>query len=280
MLVEGDIIKRLILAILFSLFLCLQAQAGDLVGYWNMDEASGNLTDLSGHGTTCIAQGTPTYQVSSVEINRGKAIQLDNSGDYFNCGNNSIYDFTTAFTLMIWIYPTMSNPASINQWYLLSHHSYPNAGWWLFLRGPTRRISFFTEDGTIHGPEPSSPLWVTNRWHFIAATSNGTTNTLYLDGVLIGSVASGTLTSVSTSLFISSGISGRFEGLLDDIKIYNYALSAIQIQHEYQQSRLAIFRKHEPWKWTDLLNLAFIMKGDQIYEKDNRISFLRQHPVN
>ena len=107
---------------------------------------------------------------------------------------------------------------------------------------------------------------------------------MYLNGVLKHSPST-TDTDCSNigSLLIGTNLissSSEYIGLLDDIKIYNYALSAIQIQHEYQQSRLAISKKYEPWKWADLLNLAFIMKGDQLYEKNQRISYLRQHPIN
>src|SRR3990167_7813479 len=99
--VKGELMKRLILAILFSLFLSSQTWAGDRVGYWNMDEASGNLTDQSGYGNNCTANGNPVYAQTGAP-NRGNAISFDSTGDYFNCGdpvNNSLDFGTGNFTV-------------------------------------------------------------------------------------------------------------------------------------------------------------------------------------
>src|SRR3990167_11338471 len=99
--------KRLILAILFRLFLSSQTWAGDRVGYWNMDEASGNLTDLSGYGNNCTANGGPDYSQTGAP-NRGTAIGFDGSTDWFDCGTGSSLDLTENFTIMAWVYPQIA----------------------------------------------------------------------------------------------------------------------------------------------------------------------------
>jgi len=272
--------KRPILTtILLSLFLCSQTQAGDKVLHLNMEEASGNLTDLSGHGNNCTAAGGPIYQVSSAEINRGKAIQLD-TNDYFNCGNGSSLD-NNDYSFLLWL--KSSNPTL----YSIAVRMRVDANNELIIQYPYTdgKLRVYTKINAVQYTISSSLInvIVTTDWHFIGITMVGTTWTVYYDGVQKYSGTQGDMANLvgAPTFYIGNNTtSSCLNGLVDDIKIYNYALSDILIRHEYQQSRLVISRKYNPWKWTDLFNLAFIMKGDQLYEKDNRISYLRKHPVN
>jgi len=73
-----------------------------------------------------------------------------------------------------------------------------------------------------------------NTWHHIAGTWDGTTMSVYLDGVLDGSVVpTGTL--AMTAVVANIGWSGSglyFNGELAEVAVYNYALSAVTIaQH-------------------------------------------------
>jgi len=277
--VRGDMImKRPILTTIFlSLFLCSQAVADDRVLHLNMDEASGNLTDLSGYGNNCTPIGSPTYSQTGAP-NRGTAIYFPTTASYFSCGTDSSI-LPDVFTAMGWIKTTkilISMPMfrfSASGYPILT--TYHNTAGALIQLGPSNYQYFSTtvaNDGN---------------WHHVAfvVTGNGQNDIdnalFFLDG---RSITKGTKVKtgspdIKTALYIARN-TVSMEITLDDLKIYNYVLSAIQIQHEYQQSRLAISRKHEPWKWADLLNLAFIMKGDQLYEKNQRISYLRQHPIN
>jgi len=272
--------KRLILAILFSLFLSSQTWAGDRVGYWNMNEASGNLTDQSGYGNNCTANGGPDYSQAGAP-NRGTAIGFDGSTDWFNCGTGSSLDLTGNFTIMVWVYPQGMGVFRG----IISHDngiSTAAISWSLQLPDTSPVIRGRISNGTTNN-QKETPTYQLNQWYHISFVVSSTQLLMYVNGQA-GTPLTRTVYAQSQPTWTIKlgkyGSIGYALAHIDDIKIYNYDLSAIQIQHEYQQSRLAISRKHEPWKWTDLFSLAFNMKGDQIYEKDNRISFLRQHPVN
>jgi len=271
--------KRLILAILFSLFLSSQTWAGDRVGYWNMNEASGNLTDQSGYGNNCTANGSPDYSQAGAP-NRGTAIGFDGNTDWFNCGTGSSLDLTGNFTISVWVYPQETTNGGI-----IAHDNgsgASNVSWYLQLNGSSL-IQGGISNGTTYNLRNSS-AYKLNEWYHVGFVVSSTQLILYVNSIA-GTPLTRTVNPQSQPTW-DAEIGARQEAgiyaqaIIDDVKLFNYALSAIQIQHEYQQSRLAISRKHEPWKWTDLFSLAFNMKGDQIYEKDNRISFLRQHPVN
>jgi Tfp pilus assembly protein PilV len=78
-----------------------------------------------------------------------------------------------------------------------------------------------------------------NAWHFVTFTRSGTQLTLYIDGNSTGVVNSAGITNLSNitnlGLAISpctgTGGSVTFTGALDDIRIFNYALTQPQVQH-------------------------------------------------
>jgi plastocyanin len=89
----------------------------------------------------------------------------------------------------------------------------------------------------------TSPVVTNNAWHHAAATYDGQTWHLYLDGNDAGSLtlpaahapasSTTTLTSVGTALTSPSGggvAEGRFQGVIDEVRIWNTARSQAEIQ--------------------------------------------------
>ncbi len=74
-----------------------------------------------------------------------------------------------------------------------------------------------------------------NQFHHLACTWNGTTLSLYIDGVLNASTAQ-TLTPVANNSPLTIGQYGgnadQLKGIIDDVRIYNRALSQIEIQSD------------------------------------------------
>ena len=79
-----------------------------------------------------------------------------------------------------------------------------------------------------------------NRWHHVYLTYDSASVTLYLDGDLKDSLSAGGLINSAPVLHIGSsaeekdGAADTFKGRLDDIQVYNKALTAdeIQLKHE------------------------------------------------
>jgi hypothetical protein len=83
----------------------------------------------------------------------------------------------------------------------------------------------------------SGPPLQTGRWYHVAVTNVGSSITLYLDGVSIANqVLGGPIATSSNSQFYIGRIPGslgdtrRLQGAVDDVRIYNRALSAAEIQ--------------------------------------------------
>jgi len=72
-----------------------------------------------------------------------------------------------------------------------------------------------------------------NTWSHLAATYDGTTLRLYVNGALAGSraVASPLITSTGVLRIGGNNVWGEwFAGLIDEVRLYNKALSATEIQ--------------------------------------------------
>ena len=130
---------------------------------------------------------------------------------------------TTAMTLEAWVQPT----AAANGWQdILS-----------------KTGNFFLESSSSPGNTPvgggivnslhliangTTPL-PTNTWSFLTALYDGTTMWLLVNGVVVGSQAGTGGLGTSTSQL---QIGDFFQGLIDNIRIYNTALTRAQIQSD------------------------------------------------
>jgi hypothetical protein len=87
-------------------------------------------------------------------------------------------------------------------------------------------------DGTTAGTFGTTTL-LTGKWYHVAATWDGTTSLVYLDGYADSSprTVSGTLPLDTRSLYMGGRIDGTdlVTGKLDDVRLYNYALTAAEV---------------------------------------------------
>ena len=86
---------------------------------------------------------------------------------------------------------------------------------------------------------PSTVSVNDGKWHLITGTRQGTTWSIYVDGVLSSSQTQGTGASINASGYdMSVGVgpgnsSGYFNGSIDDVRVYDRALSPSEIQYLY-----------------------------------------------
>jgi hypothetical protein len=98
--------------------------------------------------------------------------------------------------------------------------------------GAAGRTVYFSQWGqALFGPDLQ-----TDRWYHVAVTSHGTLVTLYLDGEPVGT-ADLRIDTPSGTRFVVGSIPGddskRLNGLIDEVAVYNCALSATEIQAIY-----------------------------------------------
>ena len=203
--------------------------AGGPVAAYSFDAGSGStLTDSSGnsnHGTIAGATWNTSGKYGSALSFTGTASNMVSVPD-----SNSL-DLTSNLTLEAWI-----NPSSLGtNWRTILLKETPgNLVYSLYANTNTTRPStdllISGTDRELRGPT-ALPL---NSWSHLAATYDGTTQRLYLNGTQVASrPQTGPTTTSSGQLRIGANTiwtNEPFAGRIDDIRIYSRALTAAAIQ--------------------------------------------------
>jgi len=205
-----------------------------LVAAYGFDAGSGTtVADQSGNGNT----GTITNATWATTGKFGKALTFNGSNAFVSVPDSNSLDLTSGMTLEAWVNPTVSGGGAFRTVvvkerpgdlvYGMYANSDSNRPQSQVTIGSTARLL----DGTAAIP--------TGAWTHLAATFDGTTERLYVNGTQVSSLAvSGTiLTSTSPLKIGGNAIWGEwFNGTIDEVRVYNRALSAGEITTDMNSS--------------------------------------------
>lgn len=194
-----------------------------LIGYWPLDEGGGaQAGDFSGNGNT----GGMNISTNWTNGRRGGGWFVQEPSDRISVPDSPSLNPTSQITMTAWIYP---QNWSANRRILqkgITDNQY---------RFTAEAGSFLVDIRPLTGVSTTLPP--TNQWTHVAVTYNGSAVAIYYNGVLQTSAArSGSLTTSSDPLIIgcklatSCAAGDAFNGTLDDVRLYNRALSVEEIQ--------------------------------------------------
>ncbi len=199
--------------------------ANGLVLAFGFNENSGTtLNDASG----LLNNGTATNTTWTTG-KFGSALSFNGTSSWVTVNNAAALNLTNRMTLEAWVYPTttsgwrtviMRDP-SANYYLDSSNGSYTGSG-------PSAGVN----NGTNQDVYGSSGLPL-NTWSHLAATWDGTTLRVYVNGAQVASKAISQAIVASTSPLRIGGNAtwGEFfAGKIDEVRVYNRALSQSEIQ--------------------------------------------------
>ncbi len=209
-----------------------------LVGFWNFNGGyitglASTAVDASGEGNDgTISGAVPTAGVV------GQALSFDGIDDYVDAGNDASLNITGAITVEAWIYWKEYTANSVilskfSQTYILGYQP--------------------SDDGKLYW-HIYTDAWVIlsvsvpkNEWHHLVGTYDKNLGSnqmkIYLDGELIDDATqTGSIDTQVGNLGIGIYYIGKpsplyFNGSIDEVRIYNRALSADEIKEHYSLSR-------------------------------------------
>jgi hypothetical protein len=197
-----------------------------LVGAWGFDETTGgSAVDASGNGNT----GTITGAARSTAGKYGGALSFNGTSDWVTIPDAPSLDLTSAMTIEAWIRPTAVGTA----WRTVLLKEQPSSLIYALYAGnakgkPATDV-FTNHDIGLNGVTNTA----LNAWTHLAATYDGTTLRLFVNGVQVSSKAVTGAIKVSTGVVRIGGNSvwGEwFSGLIDEVRVYSRALSASELQ--------------------------------------------------
>ncbi|HPN88675.1 MAG TPA: LamG domain-containing protein [Candidatus Omnitrophota bacterium] len=208
--------------------------SNDAVAWWKLDETEGDAAvDSSSNGNDGSLYNGPTWTTGQVD----GALEFDGKDDYVEISSSESLNLSDNFSFSLWFQSTDLESTKNG---LLSRipdgPETTNYGiLWNFGDAPGS-VYFYIVSGELKPGDIAMPISDTD-WHHIVYTYDGTTFSGYLDGVEAFSPL-----EVSFILGESSNVFriGSFEakayfacGILDDVRVYNRALSAEEVKAIY-----------------------------------------------
>jgi hypothetical protein len=200
-----------------------------LVGYWPMEENTGTTTaDMSGNGNTGTLTGTPSWGTGQI----GNGINFDGVDDYISTADID-YGAGNSISVSVWFkFTTCGNDGYC---YIVAKSLFLGDTPYTLYTVTAGNICFTVN--TAISQVCSSGTYNNGVWHYAVATFDGSTGRIYVDGVNVGNLG---FSPTSNNNVVTMSDSGRkFTGTLDEIRIYNRALTAAEVQQLYYNVRPA-----------------------------------------
>jgi len=211
--------------------------ANELVLHLSFDEGAGSIAkDASKFKNDCALKGNPKW----IDGKFGKALEFDGA-TWGEVADSDSLDLTGAMTIEAWVKMygggegTQSAVEKGSAWI---DGEYNLAA--LYSNGTILQMKDLPEE--CNDDNIGSSIQ-DNNWHFLVGTWDGGTIKLYIDGKLDKEMpCAGTLLTNNEPLFIGArGGTQRFLiGALDEIKVYNYALSEAELARDMQSPVAAV----------------------------------------
>jgi hypothetical protein len=200
-----------------------------LVGHWKLDEATGTTaTDSSGNGYDGTLEGGFAFDTASVTGQFGGALNFSHPNDYVDTGKTASdigLSGNAARTVTAWVYTRTFNDAGIFE---MGRHS-NGQDFSLRTRDSDNqwRVQYWGSDpatGDIDFTIDSKDRWV----HF-AHVHDGAATRIYANGQLLVDEPRTLNTADRKTFKIGWWDDTSFDGIIDDVRVYNYALSRYAI---------------------------------------------------
>jgi hypothetical protein len=200
-----------------------------LVAAYGFNAGSGTaVADSSGRGNAGTSSG-PAWNAGG---RYGSALSFDGINDWVTIPDANSLDLTTGMTLEAWVRPT-----SLGGWRTVVFKERPG-GMLYSIYAFNRRTGFPVAQTWLNNAEQDAhgtaalPL---SAWTHLASVYDGGTLRLYVNGVQAGTQSvSGSLLNSASPLRIGGNSiwNEYFNGQIDDVRLYNRALTPTEIQSD------------------------------------------------
>jgi uncharacterized repeat protein (TIGR01451 family) len=201
-----------------------------MLGYWPFDEGAGSVAhDQSGNGYDATLSAT-AWTAGKFDF----GLSFNGAGSY---GLTPAIPLTSAFSISAWANPAVTTQTS----FAAIAETDQRTGLYLGVDTTGTQYKFIVNDAAGSSGTCGSSLGcaqggaVTSGWHLVSGTYDGAAAILYVDGAMVVSDTANTPMSASLPLEIGrcSVTSAAWNGALDDLRLYNRALTALEVSSLY-----------------------------------------------
>ena len=203
------------------------AQPNSLIAWWKLDESSGTTAlDSTGNGNTGTLTNGPVWEPAGGEVNG--ALQFDGVDDDVT---SSLPLASYPVTACAWV--NYDSATSVTSVIIGTSGGAPFRLYLINDVGNQDYLTLYNNNGGVSSASDSIRAGV---WNHICAVADASNNgSVYINGVLAaGPTNMGAATFPGSFLLGSeSGGGNNCKGLMDDVRIYNYALTGTEIANLY-----------------------------------------------
>jgi len=232
-----------------------QDQRRGMVGFWKFDDGAGQTTDdssdLNNDGTrganSTEASDDPTWSSSKADL--GGVLDFDGTNDIMNVGDDIDFEFpgtTDKFSIAAWI-KTDTTPSATNYTIAGKYNSAGDREYYLLIDSSNQPVLFMSEagGGDVARTETSGTAITVGSWAHVAVSVDFDTDvySMYINGVQVTTTSAGAAISTlhaGTARFIVGAVDSEsttpdwfMDGKIDEVRVYNRALSAAEIRYLY-----------------------------------------------
>lgn len=198
-----------------------------LLGHWTFDDGSGSTArDVSGRSNHGSVMGNAKWTKGVI----GGALVLDGKDDFVSIANENAFDITGNITVTAWI----RVESFTKSWQAIVTKG--DRAWRLHRAGSKGSVGFACSD--LSRDQVGDLLGMINvadgEWHHVAGVHDGDSTLVFVDGVLDASIQSSPNISVNDYPVLiganAQASSRLFHGLIDDVRIYDRALSIDELR--------------------------------------------------
>ena len=222
------------MAIAIALGMSVVDSGAKLIAHWSFDESSGHIAhDSVSHYDGILSQTGSSFVAGGVS---GRALKLNFSQNGFvKCPN--VLPFTSGdFSIVAWVKLENGIPYD-NSMIVSKHEAYTRNGYYLASWSTEGKALLAAGDYVGSNASYSQSDVLDNNWHFVVGVyRDGVQKEIYVDdNVVEETTPTQSIEPNSASLmiggcFVYGQPTGKFTGMIDDVRIYNHALSSEEIR--------------------------------------------------
>jgi hypothetical protein len=216
---------------------------GSPVGYWKFDEGYGTTTNNSGSGGSSLDMTL----VNAAWTNNGKynkALDFNGTSAYAAFNDSSSVEPTGDMTLSAWFkLDTLPSVSGTDAKIIFKSHSLsPWESYELFVESLDNKVyvQWVNTSGTYYATLSTTAVTV-GTWYYAAGVKSGNLLSLYVNGKYQSAIATtGTMYNSNSQFNVGAAGSERTDGIIDEVKIYNYSLNADEVKLDMNQGKAQI----------------------------------------
>jgi hypothetical protein len=186
-----------------------------------------------------------TYTGEYLNVSGGRSVEISSSGTAPDLPSYVVTSVADNFTMEFWVKPTSTHEVDLttnnyggvyNQRYAIYptyYHSTSSASAGISVG--TNGVSVY-EHGMNYMPARAVWTGTLNGWNHVAVVYTNKLPRIYVNGVLVSIGLASNKTSVFPSITVGGGPNGNLSGSIDEVRIWNYSRSPLQIQESMNRT--------------------------------------------